>query len=93
MLVGRSSDEVMAKLAERIKTHLHNVNHPKNVDVAADAMFELEQENEHVFFEAVVELESHNVWVRLHGRSEQTIQPNDCPVKSFVVALCVCSPF
>ena len=92
MSVGRRSDEAMAKLAKRIRTHLHNVNGVKNADTTAGAMFELERENEHVFFEAVVELESHNVWVRLHGRTEQTIQTNIWLIKSFVFVVCVYSP-
>ena len=79
----------MAKIAERIKTHLHDTNDPKNKNVAADAMFELERENEHVFFEAVVELEGHNVWVRPHGRTEQAIDSEEHLARTPEVVLLV----
>ena len=67
----------MAKVAERIKTHLRDSknNVPECENMAADAMFELEQENEHVFFEALVELESHNVWVRFMTKLNRQSAP------------------
>jgi hypothetical protein len=61
LLTGRRNDVKMAKVARRLA-----VERAKAIseEMLTDAMFELELEEEHVFVEAMVELEGHNVWVR-----------------------------
>jgi hypothetical protein len=96
VMAGRRNDEVMAKVAERIKAHQRHANDPDNPDIAADAMFELEQENEHVFFEALVELESHNVWVsmaKLYSQFEPVTRCNILGCNSYGCFMeCICRP-
>ena len=71
-MIGRRNDVKMAQIGDLIKRHLQDANDPTKPDITADAaLFELKPEQEHVLIEALVELESHNVWVRSADKSTQ----------------------
>ena len=72
VMIGRRNDVKMAQFGDQIQRHWQDVNDPTKPDITADAaLFELEPEQEHVLIEALVELESHNVWVRSADKSTQ----------------------